>query len=105
MKILYNTTFALPLEQELSFLDYVKDRYIPEVLGFGVLSDPRLGRVVSYEPNTDGVSYALQFVAPSQQALDTFLASDGAECVSRLTGVLGTELVGFVTQMELVELD
>lgn len=103
MKILYNITFALSFEQEELFIDYIKRVYIPEVLASKVLSEPRLGRVEA--DKADGVSYALQVVATSREDLELFVSERGTEIVQGLLSVLGGELVGFSTIMELVDLD
>lgn len=104
MRILYNTTFSLPSELEEKFVSYMKDSYIPALMSGGGLSSPLLSRILSAEPTQGDVSYALQLVAPSREALEGYLSGAGRRWVEELLAVFGSSIAGFVTMMEIVPL-
>ncbi|MDO4691415.1 MAG: DUF4286 family protein [Porphyromonadaceae bacterium] len=104
LQIIYNTTFVIEEKIKDDFLRFIKEIYIPGVLAHGILSDARLMRVVSTPTEDPTLSYALQFVAPNQRTLSTYLEEQGRIYPEKLVRLFGQSVMGFSTFMELEEL-
>lgn len=103
--VVYNTTFVLQEHTRDQFLSFLKETYIPGLLEQGILSSPRLMRILSEGAERGTLSYALQFVASSHSALIAYLESyEAGVYPTLLVRQFGETVVGFSTLMELEQL-
>lgn len=96
--IIYNTTFHIEKEICLAGLEYLKEQYIPRALAGGILTEPRLSRVLGGEAAGD--SYALQFRVKDTDALNDWLKRTGSALQNELITQFGEKITGFSTLLE-----
>lgn len=102
--ITYNTTFMLAPELEGQFLQFLREVYVPGIVGQAVLSNPQLKRIARESGEEDALSLALSFEAESGDALIGYLGGEGVVYPMQLIQTFGEQVVGFTTIMEHIEL-
>lgn len=104
--ITYNTTFVVEPANELRFIAFLREEYIPGHLSHGVLSAPQLKRIHQHSPEDDTVSLALSFEAEDADKLSTYLSSErGMYAPKRLTELFGASVIGFSTILQHIAID
>lgn len=101
--MIINTTYVVEAAILQSFIDYLREFYIPKATATGLLTLPRLVRILREEDQEEGVSIALQF---NSQSNDHYLAwheERGQKLARMLTNKFGHSVVGFTTYMEEIE--
>lgn len=102
--IIYNTTYAVEISSLGAFIKFLKEAYIPGLLEGGVLSDPKLLRIIPEEPEQDVVSLALQFSAPDRTTLEEYLQGECACYQGAIQNRFGTNVLHFSTLMDVIDL-
>ena len=100
--IIYNTTYHVDCTVSGDFLDWMRERYVPQAVASGIVSSPRLMRLMGH--NEGGVCFALQLEAPTLRDLQQWNAQVGKPLHEELTQRFGDKVAGFTTFMENVEL-
>ena len=72
--VVYNVTFQLDPEVEQDWLHWMEKEHIPEMLATQLFQEAKLLRVCTDTGDFTG-SYAIQYLAPSKQHLDTYLTA------------------------------
>lgn len=103
--IIYNTTFYIDKESLASGLEFLKKTYIPGATASGLLTDPRLNRVLGREAEseTEGESYALQFRVKDTAELNRWLEQAGSALQHELVSRFGDKITGFSTLLEEID--
>lgn len=96
--IIYNTTFHIDKESLSDGLEFLKKTYIPRAIAGGLLTDPRLSRVLAHE--AEGESYALQFRVNDTGRLNRWLEQTGRALQNELVSRFGEKITGFSTLLE-----
>lgn len=100
--IIYNTTYQIDPSIHEEALNWIKESLIPKILQTKHLTNPRLVKVLTDDPNNN--SYSLQFEVDSVADLNTWYKQTGAAIYSDLTKKYGNKLLGFTTLLEHIEL-
>lgn len=82
------------------WLDWMMFTHIPEVMATGYFLENRVCRVHEYEDN--GITYAVQYIAKSQQDLDEYMKSEANELRQKHTDKYGTRVAAFRTVLEIL---
>lgn len=73
--LLYNETIGIDKEIEQDWLIWIRETYIPDMMGTGVFVDSKIYKVLTHE-DEGSVSYCVQYFTPTieqfQHYLDTF---------------------------------
>ncbi|MDL2299676.1 DUF4286 family protein [Bacteroides sp. OttesenSCG-928-E20] len=99
--LIYNTTYHVEDDVRDHFLIWLKECLIPEVEKDGVLTSPRLCRVISHRDS--GTNYSLQWEVENSTVLHRWHVASGARYSDELTKLFGKKVVGFPTLLEEVE--
>lgn len=80
--LLYNETIGIDKDIEPTWVQWMKEKYIPAMMNTGMFSDSKIYRIL--HDNEDGtLSYSIQFFSPSiehiQKYLDEFAPQMAAE--------------------------
>lgn len=100
--IICNTTYHVDCSVSGDFLDWLRDVYLPSALECGMVSEPRLLRMMGH--NEGGVCYALQLQASTLGELQRWNQAIGKLLHQRLTEKFGNKVAGFTTFMENIEI-
>ncbi len=68
--ILYNVTVSIDPEIANEWLAWMRSTHIPDVMATGHFIESRISRVHGEEEG--GVTYAITYVSPSQESLETY---------------------------------
>lgn len=99
--IIYNVTTHIEEEACDAWLEWMQQTHIPEVLATGKFEEARLCRVLVDEQN-GGVTFAVQFLAPSREILDRYYREDAPRLRQEGIDRFGDKFVAFRTELELV---
>lgn len=99
--LVYNITFHTEDEVHDHFLIWLKESYIPETEAHGVLSSPRLCRILSHRD--EGTAYSLQWEVDDSASLHRWHMEKGAKFNEELAKMFKNKVVGFPTLMEIVK--
>ncbi|MGL4293878.1 MAG: DUF4286 family protein [Bacteroidales bacterium] len=101
--IIFNTTYHVDNLVLDEFLSYLKNEFIPQAIAAKELNNPRLTRVMTQEPQ-EGSSLALQFEIADLEKLDEWYDETGDRLNEDLVARFGSQVVGFSTLMEVIDL-
>lgn len=69
--ILYNVTISLDPQIEQDWLSWMQEIHIPEVMATACFINYKICRMLDQEEE-GGLTYAIQYLAPSQEAYNTY---------------------------------
>ena len=69
--LLYNVTVKIDHSVHQDWLQWMKEIHIPEVMATGQFTENRMWKLLHMD-ESDGVTYAIQYVAPSAGALEIY---------------------------------
>ena len=100
--LLYNTTFHIEEDIRDSFLIWLKEAYIHEVIKSGLLTNPRLYKVLSHkEPGHE--SYCLQWDVDNSSILHQWHSTQGAALNEEIPRIFKDKVLCIPTLMEAME--
>lgn len=99
--LVYNTTFQVDTDVESNFIIWIKEVYIHEVLKAGMLSSPRLCKILSHLD--EGSSFSLQWEVENSTILHRWHMEHGAKLNDQIQQLFKDKVIGFPTLMELME--
>ena len=100
--IVYNTTYTMPVNDARDFVIWVSQSMLPRVEEQGILSEPRLLRILSHH-DQETECFSLQFKVDSTAMLHKWYTQHGASLQQELTKMFDERIVGFSTIMEEIE--
>lgn len=84
-------------------MSWLSTVYIPATLRHGALREPRLARVLT-EEEAEGISLSLQFEADDNSSIESWRKTCGTTLHTLLQKKFGTQVLGFSTLLESIEL-
>ena len=100
--IVYNTTYTMPEDDARNFVIWAMESMVPRVVEHGLLSEPRLLRILSHH-DQETECFSLQFEVESTALLHKWYTQQGAAMGEELTKMFDGRIVGFSTIMEKIE--
>ena len=100
--IVYNTTYTMPVNDARDFVIWVSESMVPRVEEHGLLSEPKLLRILSHH-DQETECFSLQFNVESTAMLHKWYTQQGASLQQELTKMFDERIVGFSTIMEEIE--
>lgn len=68
--IIYNVTVSIDKDVHDEWLEWMRTKHIPDVMSTDCFVESRISRIHGEEEG--GMSYAIQYIAPSQDKLDVY---------------------------------
>lgn len=93
MRHIYNTTFLLPEEKELVFVETIKGKILPRFTKRGIVVEPLFTRVFVEEQ--DGAGFSLQLIFPDEQEYHQFMENHREQFFNELHALMGNDLLHF----------
>ncbi|MBR2192488.1 MAG: DUF4286 family protein [Bacteroidaceae bacterium] len=99
--IIYNTTYTVAQPEAQNFVIYVHEVMLPAALASGVVSQPRLLRILSHKDESTEC-FSLQFETEDTAALHRWYTDVGEKLNAEMLKVFTDRVIGFPTLMEVV---
>lgn len=99
-RILYNVTCSVSPEVHKEWLNWMLKEHIPEVLQTGMFDEYKVCRIHEYEEN--GVTYAVQYIAPSREMLDRYMSEFAPDLQRKHRERYGDNVQAFRTTLEIL---
>ncbi|MDG1014443.1 MAG: DUF4286 family protein [Flavobacteriaceae bacterium] len=98
--IIYNVTTNIDDSIHEKWLDWIK-QHIPKVLSTGLFLKATFTKVL-VEDSLGGLTYSVQYLASSKDALDSFYEDYASEFRSEEASLFGDKILAFMTELELI---
>jgi hypothetical protein len=99
---IYNVTTSVNHDVHASWLQWMLDEHLPEVLGTGCFEKHQLVRLQDID-ETEGPTYAVQYYAPSLLKYNQYQELYGNEFRKKITERWGNSITSFRTLMKVVD--
>ncbi len=99
----FNTTYHVESSCYDAFVAWLREEYIPVAMKQGVLSEPRMARIMTTEEQ-EGVSLSLQFFVADLDVLSRWYEECGAGLLESMQQKFAQQVAGFSTLMEHIDL-
>ncbi|HEX4887659.1 MAG TPA: DUF4286 family protein [Luteibaculaceae bacterium] len=100
-KILYNVTVSLEPEIHDEWLQWMREKHIPEVLATGCFLENRMLRILNEEDN--GITYAMQYLAPSMEQYQRYIHEHAPALRGDAEARFANKFAAFRTVLTLVD--
>ena len=99
---IYNTTYLVSDKVHNTWLNWVREKHIPFMLGSTYFTQPQVARVITGDKQ-DGTSFSVQFHVRDMQTLKSWNKEYSALFQENCSQQFGTEVIFFTTVLELVD--
>lgn len=96
--ILFNTTYLVTPNTEKTFLYWLSSVYVPKIKETGLVSNPRLLKVLTDEK--DGISYSLQVEAENVSQMNEFKKKHLGALEEEVSKTFGERVLFFSTYLK-----
>ncbi|MDR3704876.1 MAG: DUF4286 family protein [Paludibacteraceae bacterium] len=100
--IIYNTTYSVSDKVYGSFLKWVKEKHIPQMISSGYFSEFKLSRVLTDE-DQDGSSISLQLTAENVNAVSKWREQYGDLFDMEISSLFSVNVLYFSTFLEIID--
>ncbi len=98
---IYNITFQVSPEIEKEWLDFLKQKFIPQMLASGVLQSALTSKIVA--TGDSGTSYSVQFKTKDKYTLDKFLKEEFDAVFEKFYLKFAPKMVFFATELDVLD--
>jgi len=99
--LLYNVTIKIEEHAKTSWLKWMQETHIPAMLATGKFVHARMCRVLLAE-ETDGITYAVQYLTPSREMLEKYYEEDANHLRTAAHEQFPDMFVAFRTELEVI---
>ena len=96
---IYNITVHVEPSVEGKWLDWMREKHIPAVLGTGKFTQAKLFKVIT-DQDQGGVSYATQYHCTSSKEYEQYLSENAEGLRQEAQNRFGSSILAFRTQLE-----
>jgi len=97
--LIYNTTYTMAVAEARNFVIWVQETMLPAIEKDGLLSQPRLMRILNHH-DEETECFSLQFAVPDSATLHKWYVQQGQQLGEELKRTFEGRIVGFSTLME-----
>ena len=98
---IYNVTIQLAWDIHDNWVQWMKEKHIPQVMQTGCFTEYRFTRVLETDEQ-EGPTYATQYVAASKEDYDRYIEHHAALLRKDALDTWGNQFVGFRSLMKVV---
>lgn len=98
----YNTTYTVGNEDARNFVIWIHQVYLARTAETGMLSNPRMLRVLNHK-DEETECFCVQFDVESSAILHRWYQQQGHALNQEMLQMFGNRVVGFSTMMEVIE--
>ena len=100
--VIYNVTTHVESSIEESWLKWMKEKHIPEMLATKKFKTAKIFKIIN-ENDKGGVSYAAQYQCDNKITLEQYLNDFAAKLREDAVNKFGDRILSFRTELELIE--
>ena len=100
--VIYNVTTHVELSIEESWLIWMKEKHLPEMLATKKFKTARIFKIISGN-DKGGVSYAAKYHCNNKMSLEQYLNHFAAKLREDALNKFGDRILSFRTELELIE--
>ena len=100
--VIYNVTTHVESSIEESWLNWMKEKHIPEMLATKKFKTAKIFKIIN-ENDKGGISYAAQYQCDNKITLEQYLNDFAAKLREDSVNKFGDRILSFRTELELIE--
>ena len=100
--VIYNVTTHVESSIEESWLNWMKEKHIPEMLATKKFKTAKIFKIIN-ENDKGGISYAAQYQCDNKITLEQYLNDFAAKLREDSVNKFGDRILSFTTELELIE--
>lgn len=100
--IIYNVTTQVNSSIHDTWLEWMKEEHIPEVLATGLFTHHRMLRLIEAD-ETEGPTYAIQYFTTLKEKYDLYMELHAKDLRAKTLQKWGDQIFSFRSLMEVVE--
>lgn len=99
--LIYNVTVNIDESVHEPWLDWMRDRHIPDMLATGKFSHAKMVRVL-VEEDLGGITYSIQYTVQDRKTLEAYYREDAPRLREDAQRNFPNKFVAFRTELEVV---
>jgi hypothetical protein len=99
--VVYNITTKVHHSIDIPWLQWQKERIIPETIATGCFTDARIFRLLDQD-DSEGKTYALQFTGGSTESYQAYLNTHAAQQRRKAVEKWGDKIISFHSLLEVI---
>ena len=99
--IIYNVTINIESAVHSPWLDWMKNKHIPDMLATGKFIQAKMCRVL-VEEETGGMTYAIQYTSPDRETLERYYEENADQMRAEGQELFANRFVAFRTELEVI---
>ncbi|MBW8242949.1 DUF4286 family protein [Muricauda oceani] len=99
--LIYNVTINIDESVHDQWLDWMKDKHIPDMLATGKFSHAKMVRVL-VEEDMGGITYSIQYTTQSRDTLEAYYKEDAEHLRAQAQRMFPNKFVAFRTELEVI---
>lgn len=99
--LIYNVTINIDEQVHRPWLDWMRDRHIPDMLATGKFTHAKLARVL-VEGDQGGITYSVQYTVQDRKTLEAYYREDAQRLRGEAHGHFPNQFVSFRTELEVI---
>ena len=101
--IIYNVTINIDENLQESWLNWMRDVHIPDMLATGKFTEAKMSQVLVDE-EMGGISYSVQYTALNREILDRYYEEDAPRLRQDTQDRFGNQFVAFRTELQVLDI-
>lgn len=98
---IYNVTINIDKSVEESWLRWMQEKHIPEMLDTGKFTEAKMCQVM-VEEDMGGVTYSVQYTTDSKESLERYYEEDASRLRQEAIQLFADKFVAFRTELNVV---
>nr|WP_288932563.1 DUF4286 family protein [uncultured Allomuricauda sp.] len=99
--LIYNVTINIDESVHDQWLDWMKDKHLPDMLATGKFSHAKMVKVL-VEEDMGGITYSVQYTTQSRDTLEAYYKEDADRLRADAQKLFPNKFVAFRTELEVV---
>jgi len=99
--LIYNVTINIDESVHDQWLDWMKDKHLPDMLATGKFSHAKMVKVL-VEEDMGGITYSVQYTTQSRDTLEAYYKEDADRLRADVQKMFPNKFVAFRTELEVV---
>ena len=99
--LIYNVTINIDESVHDQWLDWMKDKHIPDMLATGKFSHAKMVKVL-VEEDMGGITYSIQYTTQSRDTLEAYYKEDADRLRADAQQMFPNKFVAFRTELEII---
>jgi len=98
---IYNVTTNVDESIHLEWLNWMKEKHIPEMLSTGKFSNAKMSQVM-IEEEMGGITYSVQYTTDSSETLEAYFKEDAPKLRSEANRLFKDKIIAFRTELKVI---